>query len=551
MRFSLLFRLNNILEKNGTKIITLCLSLISIASFFYFYQQNLGLAYNDARSHLDIGRRVVEGLKPGLAQLGSVWLPLPHFLMIATIWNSAMWHSGLAGAINSMISYVATGIYIWLILKKLKVGPAWRFLGVGAFALNANILYLQSTAMTEVLLLLTLTAAIYELICWSDNLKRYSMIKAAFWIMLSTLIRYEGWFLFIVAAAVIYVVTLKRKGKKEAEGTTILFSTLAGFGILLWFVWNKMIFGDFLYFAFGPYSAHAQQKQLQAAGDLLTKGNILFSLNIYSLASYFTIGAIVLAAGFLGSILIFFDTNLKTRLKIISVILLTSPIVFNILALFMGHSVLFIEGINGKSWFNVRYGVMALPAAAVFGAYFASQSRALKVIVLGLILAASIFPLSDLRKSVTVEDALYGSSGKDVSQIAGWLKNNVKDKNARVLVSAASHDAVIFSSGLPMSQIIHEGTGPFWDASTTNPDHWAKYIVMRTYDVNDSTFKLLENNKAALSKYDLVYKGNFADIYELKSQYNSGLSTNFTLTAFENENVRKVEDAKISNIFRF
>src|SRR5579864_5380288 len=84
------------------------LSIISVVSFIIFYFNGLGLAYNDARSHLDIGRRVVEGLKPGLAQLGSVWLPLPHLLMIPTVWNDFMWHSGLSGALQSMISYVAT-----------------------------------------------------------------------------------------------------------------------------------------------------------------------------------------------------------------------------------------------------------------------------------------------------------------------------------------------------------------------------------------------------------------------------------------------------------
>ncbi|HRN70647.1 MAG TPA: hypothetical protein PLS49_05690 [Candidatus Woesebacteria bacterium] len=101
------------LEKFGVGIVLIVLTAISVYFFIYFYQNGLGLAYNDARSHLDIGRRVVEGLKPGLAQLGSVWLPLPHLLMVPTIWNDFMWHSGLAGAIISMIAFVYTGILIY------------------------------------------------------------------------------------------------------------------------------------------------------------------------------------------------------------------------------------------------------------------------------------------------------------------------------------------------------------------------------------------------------------------------------------------------------
>ena len=52
------------IEKYGLGIVLILLTAISVYFFIYFYQNGLGLAYNDARSHLDIGRRVVEGLKP-------------------------------------------------------------------------------------------------------------------------------------------------------------------------------------------------------------------------------------------------------------------------------------------------------------------------------------------------------------------------------------------------------------------------------------------------------------------------------------------------------
>src|SRR5258708_3884868 len=91
-------------DKYIALILAIFLAILSIGSFYFFYKNGLGLAYNDARSHLDISRRVVEGLKPGVAQLGSVWLPLPHILMVPFVWNDFLWHSGLAGAITSMLS---------------------------------------------------------------------------------------------------------------------------------------------------------------------------------------------------------------------------------------------------------------------------------------------------------------------------------------------------------------------------------------------------------------------------------------------------------------
>lgn len=521
------------LEKHGLQLIIFGLSIVSILTFIHFFQNGLGLTYNDARSHLDIGRRVVEGLTPGLAQIGSVWLPLPHFLMIPSIWNDFMWHSGLSGALISMISYVFSAAFIWLILKRLGVSAMARLTGVAIFAANANILYLQSTAMTELLLILTLTGAIYEILVWTQHRNEYSLVKGAFWVMLATLIRYEGWFLFVVTAALIWLYTARDIGKRAAEGMLILFTTLSGLGIFLWLVWNKLIFGDFLYFIFGPYSAHAQQEQLQTAGDLITKGNFAFSAKIYYLAVYHSIGLIMVVAAILGAALVFLNKKLNPKLRLAALVLLLSPVVFNILALYLGHSVLFIEGISGKSWFNVRYGVMALPAVAVFSAYLFDKSKQMKYILAAVFTVVIGYSILSLDNSVTIQDAKYGSSGKDVSQVAGWLKNNVNDPEARVLITAASHDALIFSSGLSMKQIIHEGTGPFWDSASQVPDRWAKYIVMRTYDVNDLAWNRLKDNKFALEKYDIAYKGIFADVYKLKEEYEGNLAKDFSLTAFD------------------
>src|SRR3989338_10576604 len=118
----LIISLQKAVERNLLWIILTLLTSGSVLFFMSYLENGLGLSYNDARSHLDIGRRVVEGLKPGLAQLGSVWLPLPHFLMIPTIWIDFFWHSGLSGAIQSMVSYVFCGLLIYSYLKKLKVG---------------------------------------------------------------------------------------------------------------------------------------------------------------------------------------------------------------------------------------------------------------------------------------------------------------------------------------------------------------------------------------------------------------------------------------------
>lgn len=528
---SFLEKANSFFQKYSLLLIVAFLASISIASFLYFYSNNLGLAYNDARSHLNIGRRVVEGLKPGFAQIGSVWLPLPHVLMIPTIWNDFMWHSGLSGAIVSMLSFLGTGILVYRFLQKLGVGLLGRVAGVAIFVANINVLYLQSTAMTELLLLFTMTAAVYDLMLWHKENKIVNLVKSAFWVMLSTLVRYDGWFLFAVTVGLIGIHIFKQQGYKLAdlirkykktEGVLVLFCTLAGFGIFLWLLWNLLIFKDPLFFAFGPYSAHAQQEQLESAGELATKGEWLLSLKFYTYALAYNSGAFSAFLGVLGLVAIWFDRRIVTPVKFATSALM-APLFFNVLALYLGHSVLFIQGLSGDVWFNVRYGIMMMPSIAIFIGFLIDRAKNLRWVVIGLLLFVTLFQFQSYD-AVTIDDARVGSSQKNVSEVSGWLNRNAKDRDGFILISAASHDAIIFSSGLPMKKFIHEGTGKYWESATTNPERWARWIIARTHDDNDSTWKTVSKTPD-INNYILVESYPFADIYELKEEFLMNLNT--------------------------
>ena len=71
--------------------------LVSLFSFLYYFQRNDLLLYGDAVAHINIARRVFDSQTPGLLGLGTVWLPLPHLLMIPFIFSNSMWQSGAGG----------------------------------------------------------------------------------------------------------------------------------------------------------------------------------------------------------------------------------------------------------------------------------------------------------------------------------------------------------------------------------------------------------------------------------------------------------------------
>jgi hypothetical protein len=272
-----------------------------------------------------------------------------------------------------------------------------------------------------------------------------------------------------------------------------------------------------LYFAFGPYSAHAQQAQLEQAGVLATKNNLPFSLKTYFYAVVYNSSMyIVLLAG-LGSVLLWLDKKIPSSIRVATVLLLV-PFIFNVVALYFGHSVLFVQGLSGNSWFNVRYGLMMLPSLAIFFGYITYRLKPIRIALLALFLFITFFSFSN-HDAVSIDDARVGASGKNVSEVSGWIRDHVGNKEGHILISVASHDAIIFSSGLPMSKFIHEGTGEYWKMTTEHPSKWARWIIMRTYDRSDSTYKALEGNNEFKQRYELVNHFPFADIYELKTEY--------------------------------
>src|SRR5438445_13732074 len=89
-----------------TAWVAVAASCVSIISFLIYFKHGAILLYGDAVAHINIARRVFDSQTPGLFQLGTVWLPLPHLLDIPFIVNGRMWQTGLGASIPSMAAYV-------------------------------------------------------------------------------------------------------------------------------------------------------------------------------------------------------------------------------------------------------------------------------------------------------------------------------------------------------------------------------------------------------------------------------------------------------------
>ena len=132
--------------------VALLSAMLTLAALFFCSQHQLLLLYGDAVAHLHIARRIFDSREPGFRQLGSVWLPLPHLLLVPFVQKMSWWQSGVAAALPSMACYVAACVGLYrLALCFVRHSVAW--LAVAFFALNPGLLYFSTTAMTEPLFL--------------------------------------------------------------------------------------------------------------------------------------------------------------------------------------------------------------------------------------------------------------------------------------------------------------------------------------------------------------------------------------------------------------
>ena len=161
------------------------------AAAFYF-SQGLALSHYDARAHLVVARRILDSLTPGWEQVGAVWLPLPHVLDMLPVQIDVLYRTGASGIALSIAGF-ALGVYALTRLVLDATGSRVAA-AVGALLLasNPNLLYLQSTPMTEPLLLGLLLFATWTLFRWSTDPAGWT--RLAGWSLVGgVLTRYEAW----------------------------------------------------------------------------------------------------------------------------------------------------------------------------------------------------------------------------------------------------------------------------------------------------------------------------------------------------------------------
>lgn len=513
----------------------------SIGSTIYMAQHHLILIYGDAYSRLLLSRSILDSATPGLAQLGGDWLPLPHLVIALFVWNNYLWQTGLAGSIAGTIFFLVATIFVFLSARRLTHSNLASFIGSLVFVLNLNVLYLQSTPLTEPACWATFTMACYFMLAWVQEDKTKYLVLTAASTFLASLARYDGWILIGIFPVMIIITDLvKRHPLRRIEANLGIFILLGSLGAILWLAWGAVIFHNPLYFIDGPYSSHMHTATgYQGTINALITHHLGTDLRIYLIDSIETIGTGLSLLAFL-AIIVYVLRKWKS-VEVLAGLAFLAPFVFYCVALYVGQ-------VNLLTSAEPFYPLGIIPIGAnsnLFNARFGSEMVAPAAIFIATLVPAKLPPLSSFFRLC---GAYLGRAILIIVIIlqTGWMAYGgvisiIADVNPPFCVQAYPvnvylqehyngghilHAEVPFllsegESGIDFSNVIYDGSGVLWQKALKDPAAFADWIVMTK---GDAVYKAVAHDKQFSKQFTLVAKGPMIDSVQVELYHKNGLA---------------------------
>jgi len=469
--------------------------LLSFIGLLISFSRGYLLLYGDAVAHLGIARRILDSRNPGLVQLGGVWLPLPHLLMLPFVQKMEWWQNGLAGAWPSLICYIASVVGLYRLSRHL-LAPRWAIAATAFYALNPNLLYLATTAMTEPLFLaLVIWTVLLTVECVvgihaaRQAVVARRLVLIAVFILAAVYTRYDGW---VLGAAVWCVIAFTLASRRDVWSRVVpsfvLFTLIVVGGPISWLAYNQHFFHDPLDFIRGPYSASAIERKTAAAGSEHYHGwhSPFWALVYYTRtaqvdAAFWETGFLVMTAA-IGGVMI----AIRRRLAL-PALLLWVPLPFYIYSIAYGSVPIFIPQLWPHSYYNSRYGMEMLPALALFavvavqwleGRWGQSQplvKRLMQPIAL-LLIALNTIGMT-YQTPLVLKEALANSTTRVAFETALARQLRMFPTGAAILMYNSDHVGALQAAAIPLRQTINEGDYDSFHAALAAPAEHATYVV--------------------------------------------------------------------------
>ena len=483
---------------------TLALGGISIAALLWYYAHQQILLYGDAVAHINIARRVLDNRSwlSSFFQLGTVWLPLPHILMLPFVWNRALWMSGIAGSIPTMVAYIVGSLGIFRLVSARAPRVA-AFVAAAIYALNPNMLYMQSTAMNEPLYLAFFIWAIVYFDEWlrglangtiADPPAERALEGCGIALAGGAATRYDGWFFGAIMGILVlgafvrwWRATPNAARRRPMSKSLVEFLLLNALVPVFWLAYNHRVSGRALDWANGPYSAIAIAERTTSRGappypgkDHVVTAGLYFLKTAKLNMGPERWGGVLLALALLGAAVAIWRFRQYS-----SWLLLWVPLLFYSLSIAYGSVPIFIPSWWPFSYYNVRYGLELLPVFAVFPALFAvyacermlqARKRVVVWSVLSLLVAGSYLSIY-ATVPITLKEAEVNARTRMSLENALARFLETLPLSTTLLMYQGEHVGALQQAGIPLRNVISEISHPDWEWALLDPAKHADVIV--------------------------------------------------------------------------
>ncbi len=415
----------------------------------HFAHLGLTLSHYDARAHLVVARRLVDSLTPGWRQIGAVWLPLPHVLDAIPVLSPWAYQTGYPVVAISVLS-LALGLAA-LAAYLLRRGAS-RTLAVVAPAIilaNPNVLYLQSTPMTEPLLLGLSFLSLWLVDRWVERADRQRTWHASLAIAALMLTRYEGWCIALALVSIAALLTWRR-----GVGAWTLFvpvgASVCGF-LLLSYGATGSVFTTSGFFVPENPAHHAPL----AAVDQVISGARALS------------GRVLVDAGAIGAavcvIALVRGRREALALAIVAAAALPS------FAFFEGHP------------YRVRYMVTLVAGAAVLAALAIARLPKRGQPLAAMVLAGAVLwqraPL-DTQAPMVLEAQWETPFRLQRAAVTAYLATTYDGTPILASMGSLGHYMQETShAGFRLANFLHEGNGDLWAAALRGPARHVRWVL--------------------------------------------------------------------------
>ena len=459
----------------------------SLAALHYA-QAGLTLTHYDARAHLVVARRVADSLTPGWRQFGAVWLPLPHLINFVPVQWDWAFRSG-ASAVAVSIGMLSWGLACLAQYLRRTTGSLAAALAAPALILlNPNVLYLQSTPMTEPMLIGFALVAVDRL---DQYLRRTGGAPAAA-LALTALVmtRYEGW---LIAAALLLVTAFARV--REGRRIAPLLWQLPFAAIVLFFVLSWASTG--VWFV--------------SSGFFVPEAELLHNLaNVYRHLREGVrdlTGAIVLWVAAGGTIVALFMS--RRRPQALFSLALISAIGLPLMAFYQGHP------------FRVRYLVPMIVAAAALASWAIAVLPKRAQAIAAVLLAGGAWwsrPPIDHSAPMVIEAQRESPMRAGREAVTGHLLR--RGDHSPILASMGSlghYMQEASHAGFVLRDFLHEGNGDLWLEAIKQPRLSVRWILMEEVaEGGDALAQRARTDPAFLNGFERLADGGGLVLYGRK-----------------------------------